>query len=87
MNSDVGWHFSAEIGDWVGRVRIMDEVEVGRGSYIDIVLSIDPVAMVPFWDVERDRIDLSDGPAWTSVCVKDRRQGLYRGTHGLGIVW
>ena len=49
-------------------------MEDGLGSYIDIVLSIDPVAMVPFWDVERDRIDLSDGPAWTSACVKDRRQ-------------
>lgn len=74
MNSDVGWHFSAEIGDWVGRVRIMDDVDVGRGSYIDIVLSIDPVAMVPFWDVEMDRIDLSDGPAWTSAFVRNRRQ-------------
>ena len=42
----------------------MDEVEEGRGSYIDIVLSIDPHATVPFWDVERDRIDLSVGPAW-----------------------
>jgi hypothetical protein len=38
-------------------------VEDGLGSYIDIVLSIDPVATVPFWDVERDRIDLSLGPA------------------------
>lgn len=42
----------------------MDDVDVGLGSYIDIVLSIDPVAIVPFWDVERDKIDLSDGPAW-----------------------
>jgi len=39
-------------------------VEDGLGSYIDIVLSIDPVATVPFWDVERDRIDLSLGPAY-----------------------
>jgi hypothetical protein len=30
---------------------------------MDIVLSIDPVAIVPFWDVESDRIDLSLGPA------------------------
>jgi hypothetical protein len=32
----------------VGRVATIEDVEVGRGSYIDIVLSIDPVATVPF---------------------------------------
>lgn len=63
----------------------MEDVDVGRGSYIDIVLSIDPVAMVPFWDVERDRIDLSDGPAWTSACVIWASEtGLYRKPMGRG---
>jgi hypothetical protein len=62
VNSDVGWHFSAETGDWVGRVRMMEEVEDGRGSYIDIVRSMVPQATVPVTDVERERMDLSNGP-------------------------
>jgi hypothetical protein len=44
---------------------MMDEVEDGRGSYIDIVRSIVPHATVPIDDVERDRIDLSDGPCYS----------------------
>ena len=52
----------------------MEEVEDGLGSYIDIVLSIDPVATVPFWDVERDRIDLSLGPAYL-LAQSDRADG------------
>jgi hypothetical protein len=49
----------------VGRERMIDEVEDGRGSYIDIVRSIVPHATVPVDDVERDRIDLSDGPCYS----------------------
>jgi hypothetical protein len=57
-------------------------VDDGRGSYIDIVLSIDPVATVPFWDVERDRIDLSLGPAYLSAefagVIGDNQMGKRR---------
>jgi hypothetical protein len=63
VNVEVGWHLRADIGEPVGRTETIEEVDDGLGSYIDIVLSIDPVATVPFWDVERDRIDLSLGPA------------------------
>jgi hypothetical protein len=67
VNVEVGWHFNADIGEPVGKTETIEEVEDGLGSYIDIVLSIDPVATVPFWDVERDRIDLSLGPAYLSA--------------------
>jgi hypothetical protein len=41
---------------------MMEEVEDGRGSYIDIVRSMVPQATVPVTDVERERMDLSNGP-------------------------
>jgi hypothetical protein len=50
----------------------MDEVEDGRGSYIDIVRSIVPHATVPVDDVERDRIDLSDGPCYSCQVFPSR---------------
>lgn len=54
---------------------MMEEVEEGRGSYIDIVRSMVPHATVPVEDVERDRIDLSDGPCYSvSVGFKCREQ-------------
>jgi hypothetical protein len=51
---------------------MMDEVEDGRGSYIDIVRSIVPHATVPVDDVERDKIDLSDGPCYSCQAFSSR---------------
>lgn len=62
MNSDLGWAFTAAIGDWALRTREIEVVEVGRGSYSDIVRSIVPAATRPVEVVERERIERSDGP-------------------------
>ena len=50
------------MGDWAFRTSEIDVVDVGRGSYSDIVRSIVPAATRPLTVVERDRIERSEGP-------------------------
>jgi len=71
----------------VGRIETIEELEDGLGSYIDIVLSIDPVATVPFWDVERDRIDLSLGPACCQLSPQDGKGIMRWAKKPRAIVW